>query len=228
MSVAGGASTSRRAVLGALAAGIMVLVIGYVQSAKRIGLNTEHGHRRKRMKPPRVFADVLDAEAYTATFGWPAGLPTLHVSYGDNKVEGAATQFNASTDRFLTEPPTVTWGKRLCKGPCTVLMLDPDAPERSDDPDGATPGRYGPWLHGIWTDCHRGPQSASKCKTEVSYWPPHPPAGNHRYILLLYKQTGGEVTVSKDQRLRKKWDVQGFLKANPGLEPAAINFFYSY
>ena len=84
--------------------------------------------------------------------------PILHL------VEGAATQFNASTDTFLTEAPTVTWGKRLCAGPCTVLMLDPDAPERSEDPAGATPGRWGPWLHGLWTDCYREPQQTSQCK----------------------------------------------------------------
>ena len=53
---------------------------------------------------------------------------------------------------------------------------------------------------------------------------PGPPKGNHRYIFVLFRQTG---TPTVGGVGRKKWDVKGFLKANSNtLTPVAANFFF--
>ena len=77
----GAGCVSRRVVLFTLTISIMVLVIGYAQSAawlgfkKDVGMQEGQSHRRKRVKPPRAYADVHDAEVKTA----PATQNLLHM-----------------------------------------------------------------------------------------------------------------------------------------------------
>lgn len=146
-------------------------------------------------------------------------------------------------------------------------MIDPDAPAPRTESRRHLPGSAGPWLHAVWTDCRggstRGPPltssppsprpvdtpgrekeeddgggAAERSKAAVPYNGPSPPAGAHRYILVLFEQTGdggtgtGRNTVverSADRSAassRKRWDFRQFLVDNPHLKPKAVNFFY--
>lgn len=100
-------------------------------------------------------------------------------------------------------------------------MIDPDAPERHGDGSEPHP-KAGPWLHWIVTGATG---SASMGRVVQDYAGPTPPKGNHRYILLLFKQSG-EVDMSVGTA-RKKWDAPGFVEANAStLSPAGFSFFY--
>ena len=48
-------------------------------------------------------------------------------------------------------------------------------------------------------------------QSNVRYWPPNPPQGMHRYIFLLYEQTGGKDLnmTQQGQPVRKEWDIKG-------------------
>jgi phosphatidylethanolamine-binding protein (PEBP) family uncharacterized protein len=63
------------------------------------------------------------------------------------------------------------------KGPglYTLLMWDPDAPAAS-------------WLHWLVVNCEEG--NIKRGEELVSYMPPTPPSGTHRYFLGLYSQKG--------------------------------------
>jgi phosphatidylethanolamine-binding protein (PEBP) family uncharacterized protein len=133
-------------------------------------------------------------------------------------IQGGRSHFSKSHDKLLQTAPTITWEdiSRLY----TVVLVDPDAPERSVD--GSEPAQWGPWLHAIWTDC-KG--SLENGKQVVEYNGPAPPRGTHRYIFVQLEQVGDkEVTVPSTSR--KSWDFRGFLESNPHLEARAINFFY--
>lgn len=53
------------------------------------------------------------------------------------------------TYRVIQQAPNVAWEAGL--GKCTLVMVDPDAPERNTT-DGAHPSTKGPWLHWLVTD----------------------------------------------------------------------------
>ena len=64
----------------------------------------------------------------------------------------------------------VKWDEAL--GKCTLVMIDPDAPDRKGD--GRGPGSLGPWLHWLVTGAGEKPERGS-CMVE--YMGPAPPAG---------------------------------------------------
>jgi hypothetical protein len=64
----------------------------------------------------------------------------------------------------------VKWEEAL--GKCTLVMIDPDAPDRKGD--GRGPGSLGPWLHWLVTGAGEKPERGS-CMVE--YMGPAPPAG---------------------------------------------------
>ncbi len=101
------------------------------------------------------------------------------------------------------------------------MVLDPDAPDREGD--GSNAAKFGPWLHWLLTDCTGG--SCASGSEAVGYNGPTPPKGNHRYVFLLFKQTGdGGVSVANTDR--KAWNVSAFLKQNSGLELVGFQWFY--
>ncbi len=60
------------------------------------------------------------------------------------------------SDHFLHRQPVLEWEASL--GPCTLLLLDPDAPAPRGG-DGSRPGSLGPWLHWLVTDAVGQPES---------------------------------------------------------------------
>ena len=183
-----------------------------------------------------------DANLYLSGLGIPSGLPELNLAhvkkslpcwrcpcwcplmivcsgrYGATTIHGSASQFSKKKDKFLQSAPTITWDSDSDK--YTLLYLDPDAPDRAGDGSGA--GKFGPWLHWLVTDCTKG--NVNTGTQALDHMGPGPPKGNHRYIFVLFKQTGNPTVGSV---ARKSWDVMGFLKSNANsLTPVASNFFY--
>eukprot|EP00668_Euglena_longa_P041071 GGOE01054044.1.p1 GENE.GGOE01054044.1~~GGOE01054044.1.p1 ORF type:complete len:276 (+),score=40.52 GGOE01054044.1:1-828(+) len=172
-------------------------------------------HTDQHITAPVVQENMRDADVYLKRVGIPPKLPELHVQYGKVHIHPGA-QFQR-TDTFLQNAPDITWDRDL--GPCTVLVLDPDAPTPASDR--SLPGPRGPWLHLLVTDAVG---KASKGLEEVSYAAPTPPQGNHRYIFVLLQQPTLVKHIRND---RSQWDVEQFLRANPTLTPVAANFFYT-
>ena len=71
------------------------------------------------------------------------------------------------TDHFLHRQPVLEWDSAL--GPCTLLMLDPDAPSPRGG-DGARPGSLGPWLHWLITDAISQPEGGRYLRRNVRGW----------------------------------------------------------
>ena len=102
------------------------------------------------------------------------------------------------------------WDKGL--GPCTLICIDPDAPHPKGD--GTTVGSLGPWLHWLVVNAESQPENG---QSVVEYMGPTPPSGMHRYIFVLFQQRDADAEVNVPCIRREKWDLKGFLKANPGL-----------
>eukprot|EP00931_Biecheleriopsis_adriatica_P003055 TRINITY_DN104311_c0_g1_i1.p1 TRINITY_DN104311_c0_g1~~TRINITY_DN104311_c0_g1_i1.p1 ORF type:complete len:181 (-),score=21.81 TRINITY_DN104311_c0_g1_i1:41-583(-) len=163
--------------------------------------------------------DMADAELYLESCGVPAGLPRLAMRFGDVEILGSQSQFCKRADVALQKAPEISFDSAL--GTCTIVAIDPDAPDRVGD--GSGPGDFGPWLHWLKTDCDGG--SVTGGHVRCPYMGPAPPKGNHRYIFVLFQQLG---QVKKLQGLeRRAWNFPGFLRANKAtLQPVAVNFFY--
>eukprot|EP00746_Dinoflagellata_sp_MGD_P023450 gnl/MRDRNA2_/MRDRNA2_154946_c0_seq1.p1 gnl/MRDRNA2_/MRDRNA2_154946_c0~~gnl/MRDRNA2_/MRDRNA2_154946_c0_seq1.p1 ORF type:complete len:170 (+),score=39.16 gnl/MRDRNA2_/MRDRNA2_154946_c0_seq1:2-511(+) len=158
-----------------------------------------------------------DAELYLNPLGIPTDLPKLEVKFGSISILGGS-QF-AKGQKLHQRKPHVLFDTSL--GKCTLVCVDPDAPDREGD--GSGPGMFGPWLHWLVTDAEGDHDSGNEI---VEYMGPAPPRGNHRYIFVLFQQTA-DVVQNPSGVERKQWDFPGFLKANPGLKPVASNFFYA-
>lgn len=118
----------------------------------------------------------------------------------------------------------------------TLVLTDPDAPSRTDK-------KWSEYAHFITTNIKlNNPIDAEFFTSELDlsaqgheilkYMGPAPPrgTGKHRYVFILYKQTGAEPTAPSD---RPNWGfgtpATGALKwsLENSLEPWAINFFYA-
>lgn len=184
---------------------------------------------RERSRSPRRAAagepegpDLKDAVAYLGACGVAAaGLPLLGVKFGKTEIKGAASRYSKkAVGKALDKPPKVTWDPKL--GTCTLVYLDPDAPDRDGD-DGTRAGVNGPWLHWLVTECEGGQPTSGK--EHVRHMGPAPPRGTHRYIFVLFQQEKGVKIPCGIER--QKWDFKAFVEANRGvLRPAALNFFY--
>lgn len=168
----------------------------------------------------RTVADMADAQLYLSKCGIPAGLPELSVVWGGKgtAVHGKRSTFRKTKDVFLQSAPAVTYDAAL--GKCTLVMVDPDAPAPKGD--GQTPGSLGPVLHWLVTDCTGGRVEGG----QVAYAGPAPPFGTHRYIQVLFQQTG-DVKLLGNEQLRLRWDFPTFVMENAkSLTPFAVNCFY--
>ena len=170
--------------------------------------------------PPTAAAQaesMQDAELYLSSLGIPRGLPQLYVQYEGTAIPiRPASEFQRSVDQFLQRAPVVSWNAEGTSR-YTLLMVDPDAPDREGD--GSRAAQFGPWLHWLVVDCAG---DAASGVTKQAYMGPAPPKGKHRYLLLLFEQTAGTPAVASVDRMR--WDIAGFLK-NP-VKPVAATFFY--
>lgn len=69
----------------------------------------------------------------------------------------------------------------------TLLMSDPDAPAKS-------------WLHWLVTNIPGSAPDVSQGDEVISYAPPSPPSGTHRYIFSLYEQPASIMVSAPDER----------------------------
>merc|ERR1712179_113008 len=142
----------------------------------------------------------------------------LNVKYDENVAVNLGNTLSVSG---AGREPSVQFKEAEDDSVYTLAMVDPDAPSRKNP-------RAAQWNHWIVTDIKGSDlKSSGKVpgKTLMSYNGPSPPRGTgpHRYILLLYRQAGGEVGEVSDNRA--KFDVTRFAGEN-GLEgPVAGNFY---
>lgn len=115
----------------------------------------------------------------------------LNVFYNDVKA-------NTQT---LTKQQTMNKPRILFKGVqgklYTLLMSDPDAPAKS-------------WLHWLITNISGSIPDILEGDEIISYAPPTPPSGTHRYIFTLYEQPAS-ILVSAP-RERGNFNVEAFEK----------------
>mmetsp|Transcript_452 Transcript_452/g.863 ORF Transcript_452/g.863 Transcript_452/m.863 type:complete len:224 (+) Transcript_452:48-719(+) len=170
--------------------------------------------------------DRSDAELYLKPLGVPSNLKPLRVEYPDHgRRLHCGAQYYVRPDRHLADAPVVTWSV-LPGEKFTLLMVDPDAPDRHAD--GSKAGTFGPWLHWLLTGCDG---STLRCSdTPVGYSGPAPPMGNHRYIFLLLKEKAaaeGPSLTGVSTSERGRWALDRFLTDNRDvLEPTALSFYY--
>jgi len=192
-----------------------------LKEAKKAERKAERAAKRETAKGDPCLSgppdSMVDAELYLAAAGIPSGLTRLKVTYdGGKELEASSSQFSKTkaAHRFLMAEPTAEFASLY--GDCTLIMLDPDAPEREGD--GSLPGKRGPWLHWLVTNCKGTTDGAF---TVSDYLPPAPALGVHRYIFLLCK---GVIPAKKsDDRIA--YNLKGLIDGN-GLTPVAANFFY--
>ncbi|UJR16400.1 hypothetical protein I4U23_003303 [Adineta vaga] len=109
-----------------------------------------------------------------------------------------------------TEPKVqINIDNDLNKPHLTLIMADPDAPQRGNE-------RGGPWLH--WIQAGFQGNQVTSGKTLADYQGPAPPSGTgpHQYIFLVYKSAtndfskhGQSITVS-DSGKRKQFHLKTF------------------
>jgi hypothetical protein len=189
--------------------------------------------------PAKLYSLALtDAERFLHTLGpdFPGEKQLLPVGYDDGKegkesrgkyINGASFQFERGPDQFLQQKPVVRTASWAQKGvTSTIVMFDPDAPDRAgshdeDHPDGKQVGDKGPWLHWLVTGCK---ETAATGTEQIAYQGPAPPKGKHRYIFVEFEELQ-EPKLNKMERAR--YDLRGFVSLNKGrLKPIAINFYY--
>ncbi|ORY95615.1 phosphatidylethanolamine-binding protein [Syncephalastrum racemosum] len=106
----------------------------------------------------------------------------------------------------------------------TLLLVDPDAPSKSDP-------KFGPYRHWVVGNI---PGSTGLVETNTAneltpYMGPAPPPGSgpHRYIFLLYRQTREQHSFTPlNVQDRSKFSFSNFAQENQ-LELIGANFFYA-
>ncbi|XP_048657554.1 phosphatidylethanolamine-binding protein 4 isoform X7 [Marmota marmota marmota] len=116
-------------------------------------------------------------------------------------------------------------GHRAVQGATyTLMMVDPDAPSRSEPTK-----RY--WRHWLVTDIKGNDIKKGNIQGQVltPYKPPSPPAnsGFHRYQLLVYLQERNEVLslLPSESKSRGSWNMESFLNRFHLREPEASTQF---
>ncbi|KAL3185690.1 hypothetical protein MRX96_028593 [Rhipicephalus microplus] len=101
----------------------------------------------------------------------------------------------------------------------TVILLDPDAPSRSDP-------KMRHWLHWLVVNVPH-----NETTTLMKYAGPTPPpgSGRHRYVFLAYeqKQPVARNALSGFAKERAKFNLTAFLEALGVHQLVAANFFYA-
>ncbi|KAJ8549652.1 hypothetical protein K7X08_033359 [Anisodus acutangulus] len=99
----------------------------------------------------------------------------------------------------------------------TLVMADPDAPSPNEP-------TFREWLHWIVTDIPEG-GNASEGREVLEYMGPAPPAGIHRYVFTLFRQTEAEQVPHKPPEGRSNFKTRQFASDNLlGLPVAALYF----
>ncbi|KAK4571693.1 hypothetical protein RGQ29_030205 [Quercus rubra] len=136
----------------------------------------------------------------------------LNVIYNSNKQVANGHEFKPSV---IISKPRVEIGGDDMRTAYTLIMTDPDAPSPSDP-------SLREHLHWMVTNIP-GTTDASFGKEIVSYETPKPVVGIHRYVFILFKQTGRQTVTpptTRDYFNTRRFSAENGL----GLPVAAVYF----
>ncbi|XP_022082074.1 protein D2-like [Acanthaster planci] len=161
------------------------------------------------MEAGGVVPDVIDvAPPSTAEVTWPSGVK--------------AEMGNVVTPTQVQNQPTVTWPAE--EGVLyTVVMTDPDAPSRANP-------KFREWRHWLVINVPGNEIAGGSARSEYIGAGPPKDTGLHRYVILIYKQTGrinpDSVPLVSDSDFtgRAKWKVREFAQSHGLGNPVAGNF----
>ncbi|XP_010444040.1 PREDICTED: protein BROTHER of FT and TFL 1 [Camelina sativa] len=137
----------------------------------------------------RVIGDVL--EMFNPSV-------TMRVTFSSNTIVSNGHELAPS---LLQSKPRVEVGGQDLRSFFTLIMIDPDAPSPSNP-------YMREYLHWMVTDIP-GTTDASFGREIVRYEAPKPVAGIHRYIFVLFKQSGRQ-TVSAAPETRECFNTNAF------------------
>lgn len=178
-------------------------------------------------------------EAYLRrTFTSAIPRPPLSVRWttaaGEVALHGEASVFVQQQATFLQQMPNISWSASY--GRCALLFLDIDALKRPADD--SKPGRLGPYVHSLWSDCEG--TDTSSCRTVIKRYlgpgntrissPPNLRRDTNRYAFVLFKQPTSPLAIrganpgAPKFRFGVSFNMARFARDNPGLELAAYNF----
>jgi phosphatidylethanolamine-binding protein (PEBP) family uncharacterized protein len=113
--------------------------------------------------------------------------------------------------------PKVTYSDAAADHLYSLLMVDPDAPSRENPVKRS-------WLH--WLVVNIKGHDIATGETKVSFNPSTPPpdSGFHRYVFLVFRQTGKLSNVQKFSN-RGGFDAVDFVTKYGLGKPVAVNFY---
>ncbi|XP_053480277.1 phosphatidylethanolamine-binding protein 4 [Ictalurus furcatus] len=146
----------------------------------------------------------------------------LELSYPDVDIRSCMIIPREFREKISHEwgPPRVRLDTAKTQKKYTLMMVDPDAPSRTN------PTRAN-WRHWLLADIEGRSLRAGDIKGTVlsEYARPTPPehSGFHRYQFLLYEQPTGQVLSLGQQERRSlgNWDPQAFVKKFGLVDPVA-------
>jgi len=162
--------------------------------------------------------DAFDKESVLQDIHIKKPPSLLQVKYGSTEV----TPGLVLTPTQVKDEPVVTWNADAHDF-YTLVMNDPDAPSRADP-------KFGQWHH--WCVVNIPGADISKGEVLSQYVGSGPPNGTglHRYVFLLFKQTG-KLTfdvprlTNRSGDGRAKQDVAKFAEKHHLGDPVAGNFY---
>ncbi|XP_038044155.1 protein D2-like [Patiria miniata] len=161
------------------------------------------------MEAGGVVPDVIDvAPATTAEVTWDSGVK--------------AEMGNVVTPTQVQKQPIVTWPAE--EGALyTIIMTDPDAPSRANP-------KFREWRHWLAINVSGNNMSSGSARSEYIGAGPPKDTGLHRYVILIYKQSGQinpdsvPFVCDSDLSDRAKWKVREFAQSHSLGNPVAGNF----
>ncbi|KAK9843950.1 hypothetical protein WJX81_000276 [Elliptochloris bilobata] len=146
---------------------------------------------------PDVIDNVLDTVSFTAKFN------------GKQVTDGQHLRPSEAAE----EPEIAMKGSEAT---FTLLMVDPDAPSPHDP-------KYRNWLH--WMVVNIPGVDTQRGDVIVDYMGPSPLKGRHRYVLLLFKQSGR--MDARAPHARQSFTVRDFARGHGLGDPVAAQFFWA-
>jgi hypothetical protein len=174
----------------------------------------------------RAEMHLAPLDAYLHHFDGMGNLPVLDVRYGDAVVQGQlfVNRKGRPKNKVLLQIPTVTWDPSSL--PCGLLLfIDLDAGGYTAP--GTSAGKYGPFVHALWSHCKGGFNAGKSCNTRTKYLPPgHMGAVPNRYAFILFRHDcSATLKLPTEFRFSKdRLSLANLLSENPGLAPVAATF----
>ncbi|OZJ05450.1 hypothetical protein BZG36_01648 [Bifiguratus adelaidae] len=169
-------------------------------------LVTMNAHSTQPLKEAGIITDVI--QDFT-----PATLIGGKFAKGGDIAMGNTLAINDTQ-----EPPQIEFAGDREGAVYTVILTDPDAPSRQDP-------KWREFRHWVVTNVPSN-GDVSKGTTIQDYMGPAPPKGTgpHRYVLLLYRQSGAFTEVPKLSEKRQNWKASTFAQQHE-MTLVAANWF---